>query len=181
MISGLLITGAMHEDGFADFCDGYGSGLARNRILEIMKDSSTGVYGTIGLICILAIKFIALLSTGPDNIPIILIVAHTFSRLSPVVLMFSSKYARDTESSKVGIVCSRPSLSSLTVAVITGFSPLFILGMLKAVVIILICAVLFIGFRAYILKRTGGYTGDVLGALQQITEITIYLINIALD
>ena len=179
MVMGTLITGAMHEDAFADFCDGYGGGYTKERILAIMKDSSIGVYGAVGVVSILAIKFFALLSINPERIVFSLIAAHTFSRLTPVFLMFTSLYVRPDETAKAKTVGSNASLASLLVASVVGTASLFLLTMNQAIVILISITVLFIGFRAYVIKRTGGYTGDVLGALQQITEVVIYLIIVA--
>ena len=71
----ILITGAFHEDGFADFCDGYGGGMSAERILEIMKDSRLGTYGTIGLLAMLAAKYTALVSLTPPALYPILVAA----------------------------------------------------------------------------------------------------------
>jgi adenosylcobinamide-GDP ribazoletransferase len=181
MVMGILITGAMHEDAFADFCDGFGGGYTKERILAIMKDSSIGVYGAVGVVSILAVKFVALLSINPERIVFSLIAAHTFSRLMPVFLMFTSQYVRPDETAKAKTVGSNASLASLLVAFAVGAASLFLLTMNQAIVILISTTVVFIGFRAYVIKRTGGYTGDVLGALQQITEVVMYLVMVAVN
>lgn len=181
IVVGLLITGALHEDGFADFCDGYGGGHTKERILAIMKDSSIGVYGAVGVVSILAVKFVAILSINPERIIFSLIVAHTFSRLMSVFLMFTSQYVRPDETAKAKTVGSNASIASLLVASTVGAASLFLLTMNQSIVILISTTVLFIGFRAYVIKRTGGYTGDVLGALQQITEVTMYLVMVAVN
>lgn len=179
IVAGLLITGALHEDGFADFCDGYGGGHTKERILAIMKDRSIGVYGAVGVVSILAVKFFSLLSINPERIIVSLIAAHTFSRLTPVFLMFTSHYVRPDETAKAKTVGNNASLGSLLVASLVGGASLFLLSINQAIVVLVVVTVLFIGFRAYIIKRTGGYTGDVLGALQQITEVIMYLVIVA--
>ena len=80
MVVTIFITGAFHEDGFADFCDGYGGGITKERILEIMKDSRLGTYGTIGLIGILSVKFATLIQIASPHIFLILVTSHIFSR-----------------------------------------------------------------------------------------------------
>lgn len=181
MVVGVLITGALHEDAFADFCDGYGGGYSKERILAIMKDSSIGVYGAVGVVSIFAVKFFALLSINPERIIFSLIAAHTFSRLTPVFLMFTSSYVRPDETSKAKVVGNNASLASLLVASLVGAASLFLLTLNQAIVILVAITILFIAFRAYVIKRTGGYTGDVLGALQQITEVTMYLVIVAVN
>jgi len=79
MVATVLFTGAFHEDGFADFCDGFGGGYTPERILEIMKDSRIGTYGTVGLLSVLGIKFLTLMHIEAARIPVILIAGHFLS------------------------------------------------------------------------------------------------------
>src|SRR5215472_2556593 len=69
MITSLLVTGAFHEDGFADVCDGFGGGWTKEKILLIMKDSRIGAFGAIGLIAILGTKFLLLKELAPGSFP----------------------------------------------------------------------------------------------------------------
>jgi adenosylcobinamide-GDP ribazoletransferase len=110
------------------FCDGYGGGHTKERILAIMKDSSIGVYGAVGVVSILAVKFFSLLSINPERIIVSLIAAHTFSRLAPVFLMFTSHYVRPDETAKAKTVGNNASLGSLLVASLVGGASLFLLS-----------------------------------------------------
>lgn len=84
MISAVWITGALHEDGFADVCDGFGAGRDREGILRIMKDSFIGAYGVTGLTLLLLLKYTALLQIAPENLPGIWIAGHSLSRLASI-------------------------------------------------------------------------------------------------
>jgi adenosylcobinamide-GDP ribazoletransferase len=183
IVAGLLVTGALHEDGFADFCDGFGGGMTKEKILSIMKDSRIGVYGAIGLIAILGAKFI-LLKEMPAMPPLIgvrglpaipvLIAAHSLSRLMAVLVMQTSVYAGDPLVSKSAGVAGRLSARAVFFTLLTGVAPLGLLPWhfwLALLPVVLTAYVL----RGYFLRRIGGYTGDCLGAVQQVTEIVTYL------
>lgn len=176
MIVSVLFTGAFHEDGFADFCDGFGGGNTRERILEIMKDSRIGTYGTIGLIMILGTKYSSLVWINETRIPFILVAGNAFSRVFPVLLIYTTEYARLDATSKTKPVGKAGSAFTLIFALVTGSSFLFLLGWREIIVVVILLTVVFMLFRMYIIKRLGGYTGDVLGALQQICEVLFYLV-----
>ena len=172
----ILLTGAFHEDALSDFCDGFGGGYTKNKILSIMKDSRIGTYGAVGLIILLLAKFFLLLEFDPINIPVILIIAHAHSRVYPVILIFTSKYVREGEDSKSKPVGKRNSLVTLFVALITGSLPLLLIDPIVIPFLLIFNALIFVFFRYYIHKKIGGYTGDVLGALQQFTEVGFYMV-----
>jgi len=179
MAATILATGAFHEDGFADFCDGFGGGYTPERILEIMKDSRIGTYGTSGLSLMLLTKFTCLCSMQRSEIPLVLISAHAFSRLLPVCLVYTSTYVRQDALSKARPIGHRGSACSLGVAALFGLSGLALLPCRAGMLIAACACVLFPAFRGYITRRAGGYTGDMLGALQQLAEATCYLAYLA--
>ena len=90
----LLVTGALHEDGFADACDGLGGGTTRERVLEIMRDSRLGTYGAAGLGLLLAAKVLALSAAPVEVIPWLLVAAHAASRASAALALATGTYAR---------------------------------------------------------------------------------------
>jgi adenosylcobinamide-GDP ribazoletransferase len=103
MIASVLTTGAFHEDGFADTCDGFGGGWTKGKILEIMKDSRVGTYGVVGLGLLLALKWAALLDiAGRGLLPLALalVSGHMVSRLGAVTVIVSLPYSRENEDSK---------------------------------------------------------------------------------
>lgn len=180
MIAGLLVTGAFHEDGLADVCDGFGGGWTKEKILLIMKDSRIGAFGAIGLIAVLGSKFLLLrevVAAGGVVDPLIagLIVAHSLSRLMPVLVMQTGTYVGDPNTSKSGAMTSqRVSAGSLVKAVAFALMPFALLPWRALSVVVPALIATWLLYR-YFHRWIGGYTGDCLGAIQQVTEIIIYL------
>ena len=173
LISGVLLTGAFHEDGFADVCDGFGGGWGKARILEIMKDSHIGVYGVIGLLLLFLLKISVLNGINAAAVPWVLLAGHSISRLPPLLLMQRYHYARDTIS-KAAAAVYRPKRRELAVAMAIALLPLALLPAVCAGAIIPVLAVN-AGLGRYFHRHIGGYTGDCLGASQQIAETIFYL------
>jgi len=190
MISSIVLTGAFHEDGFADTCDGFGGGWTKERILEIMKDSRVGTYAVVGLILLLGLKF-SLLNTLARFIQdqsflvlLTLISAHALSRFMAVTMIFTHSYVRFTNDSKSKPVAEVGSKNTLSIAAILTLIPLFVLCFLLNQPI-LFCVVPFlylikIMLARYFTKWINGYTGDCLGATQQICEIGFYIFTAVL-
>lgn len=171
----VLLTGSFHEDAFADFCDGFGGGYTREEILSIMKDSRIGTFGAVGLCLLFLFKFVLLRDIGAEIFPVILIAAHVLSRFVVVVFLYTSQYVGSTKVSKSKPVGDKNSAGTFIISML-WIAPLFFVLGLKAFLIILpVQLVLLVYFRYYIHKKTGGYTGDVLGALQQMSEILFYI------
>jgi adenosylcobinamide-GDP ribazoletransferase len=173
LIAGILLTGAFHEDGFADVCDGFGGGYDKQRILEIMKDSQIGAYGAIGLLLLMSLKISLLSSMSATSVPLVLFAGHSLSRLQPLLLMHQYDYAR-IHSSKGGAAAYKPSRNELLFA---GAFALFPLVLLPLPAILAIPFILLVNWRlgCYFYRHIGGYTGDCLGTSQQVTEIVFYL------
>jgi len=170
---GIIITGAMHEDGLADSADGLWGGWTKERRLEIMKDSRIGTYGVLALILAVLLKAMAihaLIEAGSVWGP--LVVCAAASRALMVVLMSLLPNARDTGlSQSVG----RPEQSTMLVACAVGLGiglvalPSFVPAlMIVSVLVTLACG-------AIARAKIGGQTGDILGATQQITEIVLLI------
>jgi adenosylcobinamide-GDP ribazoletransferase len=173
LIAGILLTGALHEDGFADVCDGFGGGMNKARILEIMKDSHIGVYGVIGLLLMLLLKIGVLITMPAAAVPLLLLAGHSVSRLSPLLLMQRYSYAREHHSKASGAVY-KPNVRELVYAAAIALLPLALLPVLSALAIIpALLATMLLGHYFY--RRIGGYTGDCLGASQQVAETVFYL------
>ncbi|MEQ1558911.1 MAG: adenosylcobinamide-GDP ribazoletransferase [Methyloglobulus sp.] len=171
--AGIFLTGAFHEDGFADVCDGFGGGYDRQQILKIMKDSQIGTYGAIGLILLMATKLNILSTLPAPLIPWLLIAAHSWSRFQPLLLMQRFDYAR-TDLSKAKLAASKPSSSELFVAGIIALLPVLLLPISC---ILTLPITLFVNgcLGHYFFRHIGGYTGDCLGASQQVAEVVFYL------
>ena len=183
MIATVLLTGAFHEDGFADVCDGFGGGWEKLKILEIMKDSRIGAYGMIGMALLLLLKYTALLTlfefmtlSSLNSFWIIFFIGHSLSRLTALTFVYTHDYAREDLSSKAKPIAKKLSATEIIVASVFGFLPIFLFSpwSLGALVIApLFLLKIYLGY--YFKKWIGGYTGDCLGATQQISEVVIYL------
>lgn len=174
--AGLLVTGCLHEDGFADACDGLGGGGTPARALEIMRDSRIGTYGAAGLGLMLAAKILALAALPPAAVPAVLIAGHAASRASAVLVMATSTYLRDHGAGRPVAKVGAPGLG--VALAIAGAAMLALGFVLPLLAVIGGCVGLGLGhwtMRARFQRRLGGYTGDCLGAVQQTSELGLYL------
>ncbi|WP_299189461.1 adenosylcobinamide-GDP ribazoletransferase [uncultured Aquimarina sp.] len=180
MFSTIYATGAFHEDGFADICDGFGGGWTKEKILLIMKDSRLGTYGTIGILLLLAIKFSALREIAPIYIPLVIISGHSLSRFIATTLIFTHPYVRDTEDSKAKPAAKSMSVSMLMISAFFGIVPLvfFLNPLILLTLIPMYLSKMFLA--AKFKKWIGGQTGDCAGAVQQLSEVVFYLSILAL-
>lgn len=176
LVSMIVLTGAFHEDAISDFCDGFGGGYTKEQILKIMKDSRIGTYGAIGLIVLLLSKYLLLKEIWAYHIPVLLIVAHAFSRLNSVLLIFTAQYVRDDDSGKSKPIGHRNNALTLIMAILFGIIPLALIEWKIIPFLLVSQLILLVYFRYYVRKKVGGYTGDVLGALQQFSEVSFYLV-----
>jgi adenosylcobinamide-GDP ribazoletransferase len=179
----IYATGAFHEDGFADTCDGLGGGMTRERALEIMKDSRVGAYGAIGIVCMLAAKLTALAMLPPHLAVAALLLAHPLSRLAATALIWKLEYVRAEGKAKP--LATRMSGAEFAIAALTCVLPALVLwaggwiasGALLAALLAAAGAALWLGHK--LVRRLGGYTGDCLGAVQQLAEVLIYIAILA--
>lgn len=191
MVATLLATGAFHEDGLADTIDGMGGGWTREQVLTIMKDSRVGSYGAIGIGLALLTKYTALtelvqlgatggvppvLTVSPEpTFAAMLIAGHAVSRFASTTLIYFLDYARDDDSSKSKPLATRMGRGELALAALCGLAPCALLPLPQvAVALGLVALVTWLAARRFV-HRIGGYTGDCLGATQQLTEIAFYL------
>jgi adenosylcobinamide-GDP ribazoletransferase len=177
--AGILLTGAFHEDGLADVCDGFGGGWTAERILAIMKDSRVGTYGLVGLGLVLATK-VAVLQSAVAAAPVLLLVAHPLSRLVALSFLHTHSYARLTSDSKAQAVAKAMPMRELVLAAAWGFLPLLALATWHRqpsyLLVVLPLAGLQLALGRWFRRWLGGYTGDCLGAAQQLAEVLIYLL-----
>ncbi|MEI6890642.1 MAG: adenosylcobinamide-GDP ribazoletransferase [Pontiella sp.] len=174
MVFSVYATGAFHEDGLADTCDGFGGGFTTARKLEIMKDSRIGAYALLGMVLILLLKYTTL--TALSQVPLALMIAHVLSRSLAVSFIYTHGYVRQTEQSKLNVVKSPSSQRDfMTLIVIACLVILMIpdVRVILALVVILLLSRLVLS--RWMIQQVGGYTGDALGAVQQISEVVCYL------
>ena len=180
MVLGILLTGAFHEDGFADLCDGFGGGYTQTDILRIMKDSRLGTYGVCGLVLILAIKFNALNALGSSYLLIGLLTAHALSRAWTISLIMALPYVQQDAQSKAKPIAKQWFAQDMILAWCFALAPLLLLPPMVALALVMIGLLVFALTQLWFKRKLQGYTGDALGASQQIHEILIYLVLSAL-
>ena len=174
----LLVTGALHEDGLADFFDGFGGGADRDRILAIMKDSHIGTYGVIGLILYILLLGAMLCCMPPRIAALAVLAADPFAKLVSCSLVTMLPYARNEEEAKNKTVYRKISVPAAIGLVLQGLLPMLLLFWLTSIrwyfVVIVPCLVMC--FLYFLIKRKiGGYTGDCCGAVCLLVELAIYL------
>ncbi|MBT9096798.1 adenosylcobinamide-GDP ribazoletransferase [Methylovulum psychrotolerans] len=173
VVAGIFLTGAFHEDGFADVCDGFGGGWGQERILEIMKDSRVGAYGAIGIGLLLLLKISVLAALPVAVVPWLLWAGHSASRLPPLLLMRHYEYAR-VGASKGAAGVFKPDSRALGFAALCALLPLLGLPLWCWWAVLPMLAVNAL-LGGYFYRQIGGYTGDCLGAAQQVAEVVFYL------
>jgi adenosylcobinamide-GDP ribazoletransferase len=179
MAATLLVTGAFHEDGFADAADGFGGGRDRSHVLEIMKDSRIGSFGAIAITMMLLAKFNALARIealdGARMLVLALVAGHALSRLASTTLICALDYAREDDSAKARPLARRLSAAELGVAALFGLAPCLLVAPSKVWIAIVLAAAVTVLSARYFVRRLGGYTGDCLGATQQLAELAFYV------
>lgn len=175
MAATLYATGGFHEDGLSDTADGLGGGWDKQRILNIMKDSRVGSYGVIAMVLALLGKFALLSSLEPTLVPWALLAGHAVSRFCATTLLATMNYVRDDASSKAKPLASRMSGGALLVALCFAIALLAMLPMFKVLAGLTLAAVATLWLTQKFRRWLGGYTGDCLGAVQQLAEIGFYL------
>lgn len=173
----IYLTGAFHEDGFADMCDGFGGGMTRERVMEIMKDSRIGTYGAVGALLLLALKCTLLIAMPAATAIAALFLAHPLSRLASAALIWKLRYARDEGKAKP--LAQEMSTAEFAIASICTLIPLCVtvlyLGWPAVAASILATFAAATWLAVKFVRRIGGYTGDCLGAVQQVSEVMVYL------
>ena len=188
LLAGIVTTGGFHEDGLADAADGFGGGWTKEKILAIMKDSRVGTYGVIALILLLLIKYTALvqlLRFEPNPllpIGLIFISYHAIARLTAINIVFTSTYSRDDATSKVKPIAKTHGPKEIFGAYLFGVLPIVILSLFiwSTLLTVIPLTLLFLYSKRYFERKIGGYTGDCLGAVEQVAECIYLLAIIAL-
>ena len=176
----LLVTGALHEDGLADFLDAFGGGgTDRQRILDIMKDSHIGTYGVLGLILYELLLGATLLSMSPEMAALAILAADPYSKMVASQLITMMPYARTEETAKNKTVYRKMEWKAGVGLAIQGLLPmaafLYDTGLPWETVIFLPCIVMYFLYLL-IWHRLQGYTGDCCGAVCLLVELAVYLV-----
>ncbi|MEQ9363730.1 MAG: adenosylcobinamide-GDP ribazoletransferase [Leptospirales bacterium] len=179
-----ILTGCLHEDGFADFCDGLALAGDRAEKLERMRDSRLGQIGALAAILMILLRYVTLAALPASLIPVAILIGHSVGRFASAAYVFDLDYSA-TEASRVragGTQASgiKPTITRmqsgdlLTAGAVAGLTlclahePLYLLT-------VPILMIAYLIFRLLLLRTLGGYTGDGLGAAQQFFEAVIYL------
>ena len=181
ILARLLLTGALHEDGLADFIDGFGGGTTRERTLSIMKDSHIGTYGVIGLVIYFALMMQLPSVISRDTLILVVLCGDCWAKCCAAQLINLLPYARDEEGAKNKTVYARMTLGELLLCFLFGLAPAFVLtfalGWLPVACLWLLpIPVIVMLLLAWLMKRRiGGYTGDCCGATFLLCELAFYL------
>jgi adenosylcobinamide-GDP ribazoletransferase len=175
---GVILTGAFHEDGLADTMDGFGGGVGPEETMRIMKDPASGVYGVIAIAMSLVLRILSLSILGSALALVFLPAIHAMSRGGSIGLMARLRPASTTG---LGAAHDGPSLirqvmTGCLLAVLIGVA---LVGWWAAAITVLVAlGAAAIGVMAQ--RRIEGYTGDVLGAAQQVGEVSSLVLAAAL-
>ena len=176
----VLLMGALHEDGLADFLDGFGGGTDKESTLRIMKDSHIGTYGVIGLILYFLLSYVILSNIHPDFVPLIIISSDVFCKCISSHIVWFLSYARPESESKNRTIYTHPTALEEILTVISGIAALAIIiipdkpfttNYLNISIIAITSIAVFCLLLLLFKKKIGGYTGDCCGALFLITEL----------
>lgn len=174
MIVRLLITGALHEDGLADFFDGFGGGTSRERILAIMKDSHIGTYGVLGLI-IYFILMMQMCVIPLETLCLIVLCGDCWAKCVASQLTNLLPYARKEEDSKAKVIYNRMSKIELFTNIVCGLLP-SLLWLPKQFWMAILCPLVTFTLLCYLMKqKIQGYTGDCCGATFILSELSFYI------
>ncbi|WP_398478870.1 adenosylcobinamide-GDP ribazoletransferase [Tardiphaga sp.] len=174
----IVLTSALHEDGLADTVDAFGGGWTIEKRLAIMKDSRIGTYGALALGLGCALRIAALATLPPWAGATALIAVHAAARAIPAFVMNRLAYAGDTAAMKVRYAeapVPRDDIIFLLVIVALAVIPLALISFRSAVLGLVLGALLGALLARWARRMIGGYTGDVLGAIEQVFEIGFLL------
>lgn len=184
LVASLLLTGALHEDGLADCVDGLGGGRTLEERLAIMKDSRVGSYGVLALVVSVLGRLVFLSALGAVSVELVavaLMVVNATSRATAALLMGALPYLRREGPSRVRAMTGEQKTSDrFWLAGVTLLLTFLLAGPFKGAVLAM--GALFIGVVLWywFKSRLGGVTGDALGAAQQVSELGLYLLWVAL-
>ena len=168
----LYVTGAFHEDGWSDMVDGFGGGWEKAQVLTIMKDSRIGSFGAVALVMMLLTKFFALVEIDRPLVPMALIAGHGFSRLCATLVLHRLEYVRDEGKAKP--LSTHIGRGELAFAALTALLPLLLLPPQQSIPGVVLALLATLWLARLFKRRIGGYTGDCLGATQQLAEVAFY-------
>ncbi|MGO2161149.1 MAG: adenosylcobinamide-GDP ribazoletransferase [Vibrio toranzoniae] len=173
----LMLTGAFHEDGLTDMADGIGGGMTLERRLTIMKDSRIGTYGAFALVMALFGKWVLLNElVSMTGLFMVIVTSYTFSRAIAASLIYDMPYVSDLDTSKSKPLANKQTKGELVFLILVGLLPSLWFGLAFTFVLAVIACLFRVSFKKWLMERIGGFTGDCLGAAQQLMELMIYVV-----
>jgi adenosylcobinamide-GDP ribazoletransferase len=174
----IVVTGALHEDGLADTMDAFGGGRTIEKRLEIMKDSRIGTYGALALGIGVLLRVAALAELPLWTGVAALIACHGSARGTPAFVMSRMSYTGDAAAMKVAyaeVMLRRDEWQLMAFVIAVAMLPLAFVSIKAALVSLVFGAFLAAALARWSWRLIGGYTGDVLGAIEQVFEIGFLL------
>ncbi len=170
----IVLTGAIHLDGFVDTLDGLAGGRDKATTLEIMKDSRIGAIGVIGVVVLLLVKYASMVNIPRGFLWKALLLMPVIGRWSMAQLCYFSKYARENGAARpfVGAGSKRGAIFAaiLTLTVLAVF-----LGF-KGIGIGILLSLFTHVFRAFFYHKIGGVTGDIIGGANELNEVLFLIL-----
>lgn len=176
----VAVTGAFHEDGLADSCDGLWGGATRERRLEIMKDSRVGTYGAAGLMLALALRIFALAElfrlVGPMALPLVIGIGALSRPLALIPVLVLPPAAGTGLAASVPMPSARGLMVALAIGLVMLLPAAFAIDLVPGLfaTLLALIPILWIAIRLA-RDKIGGHTGDILGACQQVSEIVLLI------
>jgi len=184
IISRVILTGALHEDGLGDFLDGFGGGHSKEKILAIMKDSHAGTYAILGLILYFLLTYNIMLNIEPSLLIMFILIADPFCKMVSSFITARLPYARTIDASKIQAIYSQPTVRETIISLFFGSLPLLILiwflPSFAYILAIITPIALFFILTQWMKHKIQGYTGDCAGALFLLLEISMMLTFLAI-
>ncbi|MDR1202576.1 MAG: adenosylcobinamide-GDP ribazoletransferase [Tannerellaceae bacterium] len=175
MITRLLLTGCLHEDGLADFIDGFGGGTSREHILAIMKDSHIGTYGVVGLLFYFALFYTLLIHLPVELTCAAILAGDPFAKGVSSMIVNRLPYVRSEEKAKSGVVYTKMNIGDYVICIIFALLPLIGLPNPRYLLATLLPIIGWYFLTSLMKKKIQGYTGDCCGALFLLCEMSFYL------
>ncbi len=180
IVARIWLTGALHEDGLADFFDGMGGGHTKERILAIMKDSFIGTYGVLALVIYYLLLFNVLIQFDLQMAVVLILAADPLAKFISSNITLLLPYARSGDTSKSGVVYRKMQLMPFVLSAVFGVLPLLLLLEAKMWWAMIVPILLFFLLAYFLKKKIGGYTGDTCGALFLLNELSILIAVLAI-
>jgi adenosylcobinamide-GDP ribazoletransferase len=170
------LTGAFHEDAVADFCDGVGGGRDPEHVRQIMKDSRIGTYGALGLLLAVALRAALMISLDAQYVAVAIIAAAVFGRLLAVLAMVVTPAPQGEGLAKdVGTGVRKRDFALAVVTASPALVACLIIAPAASLIAFAASIAFLIWFRALLLRRVGGSTGDCLGFAAYAGQLILLL------